>query len=227
MPQPRPYNWINIAFLALSPVAACLGVGFYLRYQGLHLGDLVSFCLMMSFTTLAITAGYHRYYSHRSYECHPVVQIFYLFFGAAALQNSVLHWASHHRDHHRFVDREGDPHNITRGLFWAHLGWIFYKDGPDRGNVSDLKADRLVMWQHRTYLPIGVGLGFGLPFLIGLAFEHSWGSFLWGGLLRVVLLHHFTFLVNSAAHWVGAQPYSAKDSSRDNWWLAVLTLGEG
>jgi stearoyl-CoA desaturase (Delta-9 desaturase) len=229
MPQHRAYNWINIAFLALSPVAALIGVGFFLYYQGFHSEELVVFVSMASCTALALTAGYHRYYSHRSYECHPAVQLFFLLFGAAALQNSALIWASNHRLHHRFVDQEGDPHNIKKGVFWAHMGWIFYKPHPGRNfaNVPDLKADCLARWQHRYYLPLGIGVGFVLPLLIGFVLGRPWSGFLWGGLVRVVLLHHTTFLINSAGHCSGLQPYSAKDSSRDSWWLALLMFGDG
>jgi stearoyl-CoA desaturase (delta-9 desaturase) len=184
---------------------------------------------MLFLSGLAITAGNHRYYSHRSYECHLIVKVFYLLFGAAAIQNSVLCWASRHRSHHRFVDQEGDPHNIVKGFFWAYIGWIFYKDRPHRSfeNVPDLKADRLVMWQHRYYLPLGVGVGFILPFLIGFAFERPWGGLLWGGLFRVVVFHHITFLGNATAHYLGSQSYCDENSSRDNWWLTFLTFGEG
>jgi len=229
MPSYRAFNWGNITFLTLSPIAAFVSVGLYIYHQGLHPADLLSFWFLLLFTGLAITAGYHRYYSHRSYECHPVMQVFYLLFGAAALQTSVLHWASDHRFHHRFVDHEGDPYNITKGFFWAHMGWIFYKDIPPRSleNVPDLKADRLVMWQHRYHLPLGIGVGFILPFLIGIAFGRPWGGFLWGGLLRVVLGHHGTFLINSAGHYTGRQLYTDTDSSRGTSWLAFVTLGEG
>jgi stearoyl-CoA desaturase (delta-9 desaturase) len=231
MSAQRALNWTNIIFFTLSPLVAVTGVGFYLYYQGLHWGDLVSFWLMMCVTGLAINAGYHQYYSHRSYECHPVLQAFYLFLGAAALQNSALCWASNHRYHHRFVDQEEDPYNIKKGVFWAHIGWTFYRQkvsSEERfSNVPDLTADRLVMWQHWYYLPLGVGTSFLLPLLIGLAYGRPTGSFLWGGCLRMVLFHHITFLVNSAGHSIGHQRYSDKDSSRDNWWLALLMFGGG
>jgi len=231
MPRPEAYNWINIGFFALSPVSALIGVGYYTYRQGLHPGDWASFWLMLCCTGLAINAGYHHYYSHRSYECHWIVQVFYLLCGAAAIQNSALVWASNHRAHHRFVDQDGDPYNIQRGFFWAHMGWTFYKNPLHLerrfANVSDLRADRLVMWQHHYYLPLSIGTGLLFPLLLGGVYGRPWGGFLWGGLLRMVLFHHITFLVNSAGHSVGVQPYSARDSSRDNWWLAILMFGGG
>lgn len=222
-------NRLRLALLAFSPVATLIGLGFYLYHQGLHYGDLLSFWFMTSFTGLSVTAGYHRYYSHRSYECHPVLQVFYLLFGAATIQNSALQWASNHTYHHRFVDREGDPHNIRKGVFWTYMGWLLYKDRFDRSfeNVLDLKTHLLVVWQHYYYFPVGIVIGFGLPFLIGLSFGRPWGSFLWGGLLRIVLLHHIAFLGNVVGHFIGPQPYSNRNSSRDNWWLSFLTFGEG
>ena len=231
MPSCRAVNWIHVVFFTLSPLVAFLGVGVYAYHQDLHPGDLVSFCFMLCCTGLAINAGYHHYYSHRSYECHPVVQAFSLLFGAAAIQNSALCWASNHRYHHRFVDQEGDPYNIGKGFFWAHMGWTFNENKVNPAqrfaNVPDLTADRMVMWQYRHYLPLGVGIGFLLPFLIGCIYERPWGGLLWGGLLRMVLFHHITFLVNSAGHAIGSQPYSTRDSSRDNWWLAFLMFGGG
>ncbi len=229
MPPKREFNWVNVAFLSLSPLAAFGGLAVYVSRYGFHAADMVSFWLMVALTGLGITAGYHRYYSHRTYECHWSLQLVYLLFGAAALENSVLHWAADHRLHHRYVDQEQDPYNIMKGILWAHMGWILFKGKPNRGyeNVPDLTGDPLVVWQDRWYLPIAIAVGFALPALIGLAFGRPFAGLLWGGFLRVVIVHHGTFLINSAAHFIGTQPYSNKDSSRDNWWLAFITFGEG
>jgi len=222
-------NWLYVAFFALSPLAALVGAGGYAYHHGIDVAELASLGFMGMSTGLALTAGYHRYFAHRSYECHALVRTFYLLFGAATLQNSALYWASNHRYHHRFVDRPGDPHNVADGLFWAYIGWVLIKEPSPRmfANVDDLKAQPMVMWQHRHCLPIGLTVGFVFPFLIGFAFDRPWGGLLWGGLVRVVVMHHLTFLFNIAGHTVGAQPYSDEDSSRDSWWLAFLMLGEG
>jgi stearoyl-CoA desaturase (delta-9 desaturase) len=224
-------DWVSLAFLVLSPPVAFISVGAYLYHEGFHGGDLITFLFMMGATGLSITAGYHLYYSHRNYECHFLLQLFYLVFGAATLQNSVLRWASNHRYHHRFVDQAGDPYNVRKGIFWAHMGWAFYKytARPAQGfaNIPDLEADRLARWQNRYYWPLGLGVSCGLPFLLGYVFGRPWGGFVWGGLLRVVLILHCSFLINSAAHRFGSQPYSDKNSSRDNWWLPFLTFGAG
>lgn len=225
----RQLNWRNIGFLLASPIAAAAGVAIYAGHHGVHPVDLVCFFTMMMLTGLAITAGYHRYYSHRTYECHPVLQAFFLLFGAAALQAPVLTWVSEHRNHHRFVDGDADPYCIKKGFFWAHMGWIFYRDDPRQGadNVADLRRNTLVLLQQRYHLPLGLAVGLGLPFLLGLCVDRPWGGMLWGGLLRVVVAHHGTFLVNSAGHFFGRQPYSAENSSRDSVLVAMLTLGEG
>ncbi len=226
---PKEVNWSNVAFLTLSPIAAIVGVTLYVLDRGLHPGDLVCFASMLWLSGLAITAGYHRYYSHRSYKCRPAVRVFYLLFGAAALENSVLIWASNHRYHHRFVDQGEDPHDITRGRFWAYMGWAFYRkrSEPSLENVADLTSDRMAAWQHRYYLPLGIVVGFVLPLLLGLSIGRPLGGFLWGGLFRAVVLHHITFFFNLAGHSIGRRPYSNEDSSRDSAWLSLLGFGEG
>jgi len=224
----RNLNWRNILVLLFSPIAAILAIAYYIDQHGLHPGDVACLAAMTTLTGLAITAGYHRYYSHKTYDCHPVVQVFYLLFGAAALQSPVTIWASEHRDHHRFVDQDRDPYCAKKGFFWAHVGWILYRaEGRNLDNVADLRDKPFVLTQHRLHVMLGLVVGFGVPFLIGLSYGRPWGGVLWGGLLRVVVAHHGTFLVNSAGHFLGRQPYSRTNTSRDSSLLAMLTLGEG
>jgi stearoyl-CoA desaturase (delta-9 desaturase) len=150
-------------------------------------------------------------------------------FGAGALQNSALKWSSDHRYHHRFVDKESDPYNINRGFFYAHMGWIFYKDPEERSfdNIRDLLKDPLILWQDKYYLPIAILSGFVLPTYIGYLFGYAFGGFLFGGLFRSVFVHHGTFLINSMAHVLGSQPYSTKVTARDSWITALFSNGEG
>ncbi|MDE2492252.1 MAG: fatty acid desaturase [Elusimicrobia bacterium] len=231
MNDDRPLDWVNAAFMTATPLIAVLGTVWYAWNYGVNRLDVANFGLMFVLTSIAVTGGYHRYYSHKSYECSKAVQLFYLVFGAAAVENSVLNWASDHRVHHRFVDTPEDPYNILRGGLYAHMGWIFYKDTRDRdrryANVPDLRKDPLVMWQHRWYLPLVVLFTFALPTWLGLLYGRPVGGLLWGGFLRVVLVHHTTFFINSLAHLYGEKPYSLKDTARDSWWLAPLTFGEG
>ena len=228
MPK-RRRDWTNIFFLLSTPVAGIAGTWLYAARYGVAWWEPV-LCLTLFMTVgVAVGAGYHRCFSHRTYDCHPAVEAVLLFFGAFALENSALRWSRDHRNHHRFVDTDRDPYNIQRGGLWAHILWVFYKEPADATfeNVPDLLANPRVMWQHRWYRVIGVGLGLGLPTLVGALFGRPLGGLLWGGFLRIVLIHHTTFCVNSFAHLFGTRPYSTENSARDNWLLAFFTHGEG
>lgn len=227
----RPLDWVNSIFLIGTPLVAFVGTAWYVRQYGLTWLELANFVLMFMLTSVSVTGGYHRLYSHKSYEVSKPVQLFYLVFGAAAVENSLLNWASDHRYHHRYVDQDEDPYNILKGGLYAHMGWIFFKDTRDHNrrfeNVPDLLKDPLVMWQHRWYLPLVVTFTFALPTWIGLLGGRPVGGLLWGGFLRVVMVHHTTFFINSLAHLWGSKPYDRKGTAVDSWWLAPLTFGEG
>jgi stearoyl-CoA desaturase (Delta-9 desaturase) len=157
------------------------------------------------------------------------VQALYAFFGAMAAENSILWWSLSHRVHHKHVDHDWDPYNIKRGFWWAHILWIFYKN-PEASNFEnspDLMKNPIVMWQHRWHKVILIVAGFGLPTAIGALFGNPIAGLLWGGFLRIFLIHHTTFFVNSLAHSLGTPKYNAEVSARDNWMVAMLTLGEG
>ncbi len=226
----KPYDWTNILFLTLSPIVAFGSIAWYSMLHGVHPMDIAIFILFYFFTGIGITGGYHRLYAHKSYNCKPPLEILYLLFSAAALQNSALRWSRDHRIHHQKTDKDEDPYCIMRGAFYAHMGWIFYKN-PERDDdfslVPDLVKNPRVMWQERHYLPIALGVGFLLPALLGWLVDRPLGGFLWGGLLRVVFVHHATFCINSVAHLVGTRPYSLANTARDSWWLSLVTYGEG
>ncbi len=224
------FAWVNVAFLFGTPLVAIVGSIFYAVYEGITGAEVFNFFFMYWATGLAITVGYHRYYSHRTFEARRWVQFLILLFGAASFQNPVLIWASNHRFHHRHVDREGDPYNIKKGFFFAHMAWMFYKENPDRpyANVADLKRDRLVMWQDKYYYPLVLIMCFGLPMLIGgVFFGRPWGGLLFGGLVRMVIVHHATFFINSLAHTLGTQPYAGEHTARDSTITAFFSFGEG
>jgi stearoyl-CoA desaturase (delta-9 desaturase) len=226
-----PLDLVNSAFLVLTPIIAVFGTGWYAYRNGVTWLEIGIFVLMFLCTGLSITAGYHRYYAHRSYDCNKALQLFYLIFGAAAVQNSVVAWASDHRRHHQFVDTDDDPYNILRGGLYAHMGWIFYKNERKPAEkfkcIPDLLKDPLVVWQHDWYLALVLLASFALPTYIGLLQGRPMGGLLWGGFLRVVVVHHMTFFINSLAHMWGSRPYSEQNTARDNWMLAPLTFGEG
>ena len=220
--------WLNVAFLTLTPLVSLIGIPLYLSKVGFTWPIMTLFVFFFVATGLSITGGYHRLFSHKSYEANSIIKFFFLIFGAAAFQKSTVKWCSDHRLHHRYVDRLNDPYSIQKGFFYAHIGWVFLKDSVNSfDNVHDLLEDRLVRWQHRYYFLIACFMGFVVPFLLGLLFNDPWGGLLWAGFVRTVLVHHSTFLVNSLSHFIGKQPYSLKNSSRDNTLTAFLTFGEG
>jgi stearoyl-CoA desaturase (delta-9 desaturase) len=223
-------DWVNILFLTLTPVVAVVGTTWHALAVGFEWWMLLLALVMYLLVGMSICAGYHRLFSHRAYEASPAVQAFFAVFGALAAQNSILWWSASHRVHHRYVDRDWDPYNIKRGFWWAHIFWIFYKnEARDEtfANAKDLMKNRVVMWQHRNYMPILVVVGFGLPTLIGALMGDWLAGLLWGGFVRTVVIHHTTFFVNSLAHTLGEQTFDANQSARDNWLVALLTLGEG
>lgn len=222
-------DWINILFLSLTPLIGVFGTAAYAWRNGIAWWQPVLLLVSFSLVSFSVTAGYHRGFSHKSYKAHPILQAYYLFFGAMALQNSVLKWSADHRDHHRYVDRDWDPYSIRRGGLWAHIFWLFYKEPHERDydNVPDLKLNKMVMWQYRWSHVIGIVGGLGIPTAIGAAFGSPLGGLLWGGFLRIALIHHTTFLVNSVAHLYGSRPYTEENSARDNGLLAFVTNGEG
>ncbi len=216
---------------SISTLLALTWFPAYVWFHDLSASAWVFFGVMMYATGLSITGGYHRLWAHRTYEAHWILRVFYMLFGAMALQNSVLIWASTHRRHHAHVDDvEHDPYSIHRGLWSAHIGWMLrdYPSGKlDFSNAPDLLADPIVAFQHRHYLGLALGMNFVVPALIGMAFGDAWGFLLLGGLLRLVVNHHLTFFINSLAHFWGRRPYTTEHSARDNDLIAVFTYGEG
>lgn len=230
--QKKPYDWVNIAFLTSTPLLALsLTIYFQLTYTGSTMGFWLLALVMAIFTGLSITAGYHRLISHRAYDAHWSVKLFFLIFGAAAFENSALKWCSDHRVHHHHVDHDEDPYNINKGFFYAHIGWIFFKQNDtnpfENRYAKDLVKDKLVNWQHRYYLALSVLVGLILPGVIGYMMGSFLGGIAIGGFLRLVLVHHSTFFINSLCHVIGSQTYSKEHSARDSFVMALLTYGEG
>ena len=225
--RPR-LNWLNLSFLLGTFLVALVGTPWYLLSVGLGWPEAVTCVALYVLTGLSITAGYHRLFAHKTYQAAWPVRLFFLIFGAGALQNSVLNWAADHRVHHAHVDEERDPYNIQKGFWWAHIGWIFYEnESPPPSVVRDLAEDPLVRWQNRYYTWIAIGVAAGIPLAVGLATGRLLGCLLIGGVLRIVLSHHSTFFINSFCHMIGRQTYSREHSARDSAIMAVLALGEG
>ncbi|MFA6238475.1 MAG: fatty acid desaturase [Bacteriovorax sp.] len=222
-------DWVNSLFLTLTPVAAVALSWIYFKGHGFELSQIILGIIFYFATGIAITAGYHRLLSHKAYKSGNIVKFFYLIFGAAAFQNSALKWATDHRIHHRHVDHEKDPYNINKGFFYAHMGWIFYKEQTTETAhyPKDLLNDRLVMWQHRNYMTIAVVMGFVLPTVIGYFLGSALGGLALSGFLRIVFVHHCTFFINSLCHVVGTRPYTETNTARDSYIMALFSYGEG
>lgn len=221
-------SWTNLLFLAGAHVLALAAVA-WLVLVGASPWTIGLGCLWFALCGVSITGGYHRLFAHPTYRASAALRAFYLVFGAASVQNSALKWSSDHRTHHARTDREDDPYNIRRGFWWAHIGWVLFKD-PDsrvRHNVKDLAADPLVRWQDRHYVLLAAVVAGVVPALLGSLWGDALGALLVAGFLRLVLQWHATFAVNSFAHFFGRQPYSRATSARDSSWTALITLGEG
>ena len=225
-------NWITSSFLIGTALIAVTCVPVYLWRFGIDWFQAVMFLFYVTATAMSITLGYHRLFSHLAFKAKWPVRLATLVFGACAFENSCLDWASDHRKHHKHVDHDDDPYDISKGFFWAHMGWLMFKLRPEPpiDNVGDLQKDRLVMWQHRWVHLIAIVVGLVVPAIIG-GLHGGWhgvlGGFLISGIARVVVVQHSTFFINSLCHTVGNQPYSTKHSARDSMIMAFLTFGEG
>ena len=226
-----PINWTPTFMFALTNLVVVTLVPWYGLTHGYSVSAVVAFVVLTWLTELAITAGYHRLWSHNAYKAHWSVRLFYALFGAMALQNTILHWSSGHRVHHRHVDDvDLDPYSAKRGLWFSHMGWMIrrYPSGEvNFDNVKNLTKDPIVMWQYKYYLPIALGMNVLIPVALGLMLGDIWGMILFAGFLRIVATHHFTFFINSIAHKWGSQPYTDENTARDNAFFAFLTHGEG
>ena len=223
----KRYNWIMVFFLTIIPVVGVFGTGIYSYFNGIIWQEVVMLIAGWWLAGMGITFGYHRLFAHRSFKVHPVIQFIAMLCGSAALQNNILKWSSDHRMHHKKLDTEEDPYSIKKGFFHAHMGWVLQAEPTKIQGVHDLNKNRIVMFQYKHYWPLALGLSFGLPLLVGAVLGRPLGGLLWGGFLRVTLVHHFTFLINSLCHFSGKRPFEPESTARDSWWVAFITFGEG
>lgn len=209
-----------------------------------HTRDLVIFAVMYFLTGMGITVGYHRLFTHRSFETTPAIRFIFGVLGSMSLQGAVIHWVADHRKHHAFSDEEGDPHSphthgkpgwrgVFAGMWHSHMGWLF--DRAERASASryarDLKDDPLIVMVDRWF-GAWVLLGLLIPFALGLALsggelQAGLTALLWGGFARIFLQHHATWSVNSVCHMYGGRDFETDDESRNNWAVALVALGEG
>lgn len=220
---PRPINWPTVLFIAATTLAS-LAWPVYAWHYGITWAEIILAIAYYYATGMSITVGYHRLLSHRTFKAHPVVEAILLALGAAAWQGSALEWSVDHIQHHSHIDTDNDPYNRRRGFWYSHMGWLVRRDStmPMQRIPHFLKNDPLVMFQHRWYVPIALATSFGIPFLLC-----GWGGLLLVGAVRVVVIHHTTWFINSWAHTGSRRPFNPDVTASDNWLLAVVAFGEG
>ncbi|MCE9687829.1 fatty acid desaturase [Shewanella sp. AS16] len=227
-----PLIWLNVILFAVTFLGTLVLIPWRGMTDGYDAVEWLSFIGLAYASGLSITAGYHRLWSHKAYKASAPVRFLFALGGALALQNSALHWASDHRIHHKHVDdNDKDPYSANMGFWYSHIGWMLREYQAQRyhdyKNVRDMQSDKIVMWQHKHYLALALLMNIGLPAFLGWLNGDIISMLLMGGLLRLVVVHHCTFFINSLAHIWGKQPYTDKNTARDNGILALFTYGEG
>jgi stearoyl-CoA desaturase (Delta-9 desaturase) len=225
-----------VPFLALGIV------GWQVWAELLHWRDIAVFAILYLVTGLGVTVGFHRLFTHRSFATKPWMRGIFAAMGSMAIEGPVISWVADHRKHHAFADQPGDPHSphvdhgvgwrgALRGLLHAHMGWLFIhtQRGARQRYAPDLVADPVVSWVDRTFVVWvlgGLGAAFGLGWLIGGTLTAALTGLLWGGAVRILVLHHVTYSINSLCHFFGRKRFDTGDESRNLAWLSFLSLGE-
>ena len=230
MKNKSKYNWNMVFFLTIIPLIGIFGTSIYVYYNGIVWQEPISLLIFWFISGLGITMGYHRLFAHKSFKTNSFVEWILMIFGSLAFENTILKWVSDHRKHHNFSDTKDDPYSIMEGFWHAHIGWII-KNTPEKQSrikgVKDLESKPAIKFQNKYYFHIGIIVGFILPLIVGLIYNRPLGAVLWAGFLRVTLVHHATFFINSLCHYVGNRPYDYKSSARDSWFVSLFTFGEG
>ena len=219
-----------VFFLTLLPIIGIIGTSFYIYFNGMVWQEPVLLIIFWFISGMGITMGYHRLFSHKSYQTNVLIEWILMIFGTLALENTILKWSSDHRKHHNKAETEDDPYSITKGFWYAHIGWVIENTSEEKNKVvgvKDLEKKSAVRFQKKYYFSIAIIGGFIVPYLIGLSFERPIGALLWGSFLRVTLVHHATFFINSLCHYVGRRTYDSESTARDSWFMSLFTFGEG
>jgi stearoyl-CoA desaturase (delta-9 desaturase) len=233
---------IITALVTALPIMALGFVAWQLWEKALHWSDLLIFGLFYLLCGLGVTVGFHRLFTHRSFATTRWLRFTFAVLGSAAIEGPVISWVADHRKHHAFSDLPGDPHSphvdhgdglrgALRGLAHAHLGWLFLhtQRGAKRRYAPDLLADPVVRFVDRTFVlwtVAGLGAAFGLGVAIGGSITAGLTGLLWGGAVRILVLHHMTYSINSLCHFFGRRRFETGDESRNLMWLALPTFGE-
>ena len=224
----RQIRWLGLIFFIVLHVVGIIGAPLYIYRYGVSRAEAVLFFSYCALTGMAVTMGYHRLFAHGSYSASAIVRFIFLFFGAGSFEESALKWSSQHRQHHLFTDTEHDPYGVSKGFWHAHIGWILlWRHRTNYKNVKDLRKSRLVAHQHNHHAWWSVSAGIVLPMLIAWRIDHLLGGFVLAVCLRLIVVLHSSFFVNSFAHTFGSRGFDHTQSARDNWVGALLTNGEG
>lgn len=226
---PKNRRILGFAWLYGFHSGLCITAGTYTHGPKTE-AKVWGFCKLYKKLTSKNIAGYHRLWSHKSYNASWPLRLYLAIFGAAAMEGPIIWWAREHRLHHRYTDTTEDPYNIKKGFLHAHILWMVLKQRPRtrRVDISDLEADPIVMWQSRHFPLLAIVMGWIFPTIIcGILFQDWLGGFVYGAILKMILTHQSTFFINSLAHYLGDRPYDDRTTPRDNFFVAVLTLGEG
>jgi len=219
-------NWVHCGMLVIPPtMAICGALTTTLRWQTMLLSVILYF-----WAGMGITGGYHRLWSHKSYSATFAVRLFLMIGAATAFEGSCKWWSRNHRAHHRYTDTDKDPYNARRGFLYSHLGWMVVKQKASSvgyADITDLNRDPMILWQHRYYAQLALGVGVALPVLIASLWGDPWGGLFYACMARIVFVHHATFFVNSLAHSFGDKTFSDHHTAFDSFITAILTLGEG
>ncbi|XP_036427848.1 acyl-CoA desaturase [Colossoma macropomum] len=229
---PMVIVWRNVVLMSLLHLGAVYALFLIPSASPL---TLLWALLCFVFSALGITAGAHRLWSHRSYKASLPLRVFLTFANSMAFQNDIYEWARDHRVHHKYSETDADPHNAVRGFFFSHIGWLLVRKHPDvieKGSkleLSDLKADKVVMFQRRFYKPSVLLMCFVVPTVVPwlLWNESLWVGFFIPTLMRYALGLNATWLVNSAAHMWGNRPYDVNINPRENRFVTFSAIGEG
>jgi stearoyl-CoA desaturase (delta-9 desaturase) len=222
----KPVNNITVVriFVLIIVVTPLLGTVLAIRLLwqfAVNWSDLALLAVMYSAIIPGVTIGYHRMLTHRSFRPHPVVKAIFLILGSMSAQGPAIEWAASHLKHHALADREGDPHSPLDGFFHAHMGWLFNGMADPNVYCRHLVKDRIVVFISYTFW-VWVALSFVIPFMIG-----GLTGLLWGGFVRIFLLQHVTFSVNSICHMFGKREFETRDQSHNEWIVGLLAFGEG